>query len=71
MTYGSDIVDDCIFVLQVQTDQFSHLLKGLQYGCPPHGGVALGMGLSYMYYVYTDHESMIFDTRSCLVSIVG
>ena len=39
------IVNNCIFVLQVETDQFSHLLKGLQYGCPPHGGVALGMVL--------------------------
>ncbi len=28
--------------LQVPVDEFSHLLKGLRSGCPPHGGIALG-----------------------------
>lgn len=45
-------LDNCIFIPQVQTEEFSHLLKGLQYGCPPHGGLALGMGLSCMYSMY-------------------
>ena len=29
-------------ILKVSTGQFSHLLKGLKSGCPPHGGIALG-----------------------------
>ena len=30
-------------ILKTRTDRFSHLLKGLRSGCPPHGGIALGM----------------------------
>ncbi len=29
-------------ILKTGTDKFSHLLKGLRSGCPPHGGIALG-----------------------------
>ena len=29
-------------ILQVPTNEFSHLLKALRSGCPPHGGIALG-----------------------------
>ncbi len=28
--------------LQVPVEEFSHLLRGLSSGCPPHGGIALG-----------------------------
>ena len=29
-------------VLKCDTSSLSHLLNGLQSGCPPHGGIALG-----------------------------
>ena len=35
----SDIIHN---IYKVSTDHFSHLLKGLRSGCPPHGGIALG-----------------------------
>ena len=39
-----EIICGVVFPLfQVPTDEFSHLLKGLKSGCPPHGGIALGM----------------------------
>ena len=28
---------------QEAADKFSHLLEGLQSGCPPHGGIAFGL----------------------------
>ena len=32
-----------IIIMQVPEDEFGHLLKGLKSGCPPHGGIALGV----------------------------
>ncbi len=29
-------------ILDVPVEEFSHLLKALRSGCPPHGGIALG-----------------------------
>ena len=29
-------------VLGLPCDEFSHLLRNLSHGCPPHGGIALG-----------------------------
>ena len=29
-------------LLKTSTEKFSHLLRGLESGCPPHGGIALG-----------------------------
>ena len=29
-------------VLKIPCEEFAHLLKCLDYGCPPHGGIALG-----------------------------
>ncbi|XP_064399986.1 aspartate--tRNA ligase, mitochondrial-like [Halichondria panicea] len=29
-------------ILKVPVEEFSHLLRGLSSGCPPHGGIALG-----------------------------
>ena len=29
-------------ILKTDTASFSHLIKGLWSGCPPHGGIALG-----------------------------
>ena len=29
-------------ILKIDSNNFSHLLKGLRSGCPPHGGIALG-----------------------------
>ena len=31
-----------IIILKTDTASFSHLIKGLWSGCPPHGGIALG-----------------------------
>ncbi|XP_011406016.1 PREDICTED: aspartate--tRNA ligase, mitochondrial-like [Amphimedon queenslandica] len=30
-------------ILKAETTSFSHLIKGLWSGCPPHGGIALGL----------------------------
>ena len=32
-------------VLKCDTSSLAHLLNGLQSGCPPHGGIALGESL--------------------------
>ena len=41
------IYDVITISYQVSTDHFSHLLKGLRSGCPPHGGIALGNNTQY------------------------
>ena len=38
---------------------FSHLLKGLRMGCPPHGGIALGNG-AYSYVQYAAHMPTMY-----------
>lgn len=30
-------------ILCTCVQKFNHLLKGLRHGCPPHGGIALGI----------------------------
>jgi len=41
-------LNDIILASQLGTDEFSHLLKGLRSGCPPHGGIALGRTIMFL-----------------------
>ncbi len=42
--------------LQLDASEFTHLLKALDYGCPPHGGLAIG--LDRLLAVMTNSESI-------------
>ena len=40
-----DIVASPTFAMQLSAEEanrFAHLIDALRYGCPPHGGIALG-----------------------------
>jgi aspartyl-tRNA synthetase len=37
------VLTSCLALPAVKVDQFKHLLDALQYGCPPHGGMAIGL----------------------------
>ena len=49
------IFQDVLGMNSTQTDRFSHLTDALKYGCPPHGGAAIG---------FDRLLSIMFNTRS-------
>jgi aspartyl-tRNA synthetase len=53
--FQQKIKESVIIVFKLQKpemDKFRYLLEALSYGCPPHGGIALGKNFCYWYNGY-------------------
>lgn len=40
--HSSELQESILHFLNIETSSLQHMIQAFKYGCPPHGGIALG-----------------------------